>query len=177
MYTEPTQQEIYYHIWNHSEQVETAAIKIAQLEGITNSEINMLRAGAILHDVGNLVAREDHEKRGAKLAQYLLPIYGGSSDEIDTISGLIMATKMPFQPSSHLHKIIIDADMSPIGLKNWIEIIDGYRQEIGMKELDDWYKGQKNFLESHSWQTSSAKNLYDNQKMKNVEHLQSLYTE
>lgn len=172
IYAQPTKQQLYFHTWNHTEQVEQAAVKIGQMEYAGRKSIDLLQAGALLHDIATMAQREQHEENSAKIAKEILPLYKANNTEIKIISNLILATKMPHKPSSPLDEIIIDADMSYMGLINWIEIIDGYRQEFGETDMKKWYKGQLNFLKSHQWQTKGAKLLYEHQKQKNIVLLQ-----
>ena len=131
MYTQPIANGLHYHAWDHTAHVEDAAVKIGELEEIAGDDLDILRTSSILHDVGNIIARSDHEETGADFATVILPFYGAKKDEIDTVCELIMATKFLHEPTTLLQEIMIDADMSVMGTLNWIEVIDGYRyQEI-----------------------------------------------
>ena len=76
----------------------------------------MLRLGVLMHDIGFTVSSENHEEEGVKIAKSLMAKHNFSHEEIDLVSGLIMATKIPQRPKSLLQKIICDVDLDYLGL-------------------------------------------------------------
>jgi predicted metal-dependent HD superfamily phosphohydrolase len=160
-----------YHLWDHTMQVREASHTIAKKEAVSEADMKLLDAAGIVHDIGNIVGRAGHEEKGVEFAKTNLLYLGYDQQEIDTISGMIMATKFPQQPKNILEMIMADADLSLMGYKHWPKKIEGYRIELGINEMDKWYKGQTGFLESHKWWTKGAKELYDDQKSKNIDWL------
>ena len=64
-----------------------------------------------------------------------------------------------------------DADLSLMGFPFWFERIDRYRQELGINDIKKWYEIQEKFLSSHDWFTKSAKELFQKQKLANLERV------
>lgn len=162
-------ENLFYHTLQHTLQVEESGLKIANKEGITSEEdLIRLKSAIYIHDIGNLIERKDHEQRGVEFAYNLLPYLGASEKDLKIIDGIIMATKIPQNPKTNLERIMCDADLSLMGYKNWISVIDNYRKELGTNDMLQWYQGQINFLSSHNWFTESAALLYNSQKIKNI---------
>lgn len=174
IYREPLPQNIHYHKWSHIVQVEEAVLTIAQGECVDGVDLIRLRSGVYVHDLGNLISRENHEQRGVKLAYQFLPLFGADAEDLTVVDGLVMATAIPQSPTNLLERIMCDADLSLMGYENWFETIDGYRKELGIESLEEWYVGQVNFLGSHKWFTQTAARKYDGQKQKNLERVKQL---
>ena len=56
------------------------------------------------------------------MAREILPAYGLTRDQIDTICGMIMATRIPQSPSNQLERILCDADLDYLGRDDFYEI-------------------------------------------------------
>ena len=106
---------LYYHGLHHTRDVFNAALKIAANEKLSATEIKLLRIAVLYHDAGFTVSYKNHEERGCKMAKKNLPAFGYTSEEIDMICGMIMATKIPQNPHTLLERIICDADLDYLG--------------------------------------------------------------
>ena len=158
-----------YHLWDHSNQVRKAGSAIGRKENISEKELFLLDTASIVHDIGNILSRQGHEEAGIEFAKINLPYFGFANNEIEIVNGIIKATKFPQQPQNHLEQIMVDADLSLMGYKNWPEQIDKYRQELKITDMFKWYESQITFLIKHEWFTQGAKELYDVQKNKNLD--------
>ncbi|MDY0104651.1 MAG: HD domain-containing protein [Lentimicrobium sp.] len=171
---------IVYHSVDHTIDVHDAAIRLSQLEGIPDREICLLRAAALLHDVGITVSFEDHERHSVKIAEDYLPSFGYSAEDIEAIKLMIMSTRIPQAANTILEKILCDADLDYLGRPDFFVIAQKLRLEweySGNKiELSDWYVIQMNFLRSHSYQTASAKELRNERKLQNLREIENLCT-
>jgi predicted metal-dependent HD superfamily phosphohydrolase len=171
---------IVYHSVDHTMDVHDAAVRLAKLEGLSDSEINLLRAAALLHDSGITVGFEDHESHSVKIAEDYLPSFGFNAAEIDTIKRMIMATKLPQSATTILEKVLCDADLDYLGRADFFVTAQKLRLEweyTGNKiDLSDWYVIQMNFLRNHDYQTSSAQQLRGERKLQNLREVENLCT-
>ncbi|MBL7871694.1 MAG: tetratricopeptide repeat protein [Cyclobacteriaceae bacterium] len=165
----------HYHNIEHVYDVLTAAQVIGDQEQLTDEEQSLLRLAALLHDSGFVQSPKNHEEKGVEIAKEILPIYGLSVDQINQISGMIMATKIPQTPTTHLEKILCDADLDYLGRDDFYDI--GRRlllelKEAGVVETErEWNLVQKTFLESHRYHTRFSK---ENREGKKHQHLQEI---
>lgn len=108
-----------YHDKAHTKQVLSAAIGIAEKEGVKEEDIHLLKAAALLHDSGYIFTTEEHEEKSCEIARQILPEYNYTVTQIAAICKMIMATKVPQKPHNHLSKILCDADLSYIGTDSY----------------------------------------------------------
>ncbi len=165
----------HYHNIDHVYDVLAATQVIGENEQLKDEEHSLLRLAALLHDSGFIFSPKNHEERGAELAREILPSFGLSKDQIDTITGMIMATRIPQSPTTKLEKILCDADLDYLGRDDFYEI--GGRlllelKEAGVVETErEWNLVQKTFLESHRYHTSFSK---ENREARKHQHLQEI---
>ena len=111
---------LFYHGLHHTIDVCRAAHRFAALEKISGEEYHLLMTAAHYHDAGFLHVYSAHEQEGVQIVQQVLPNYGYSSAQIDTIAGMILATKLPQSPKTHLEQIMCDADLDYLGRKDFL---------------------------------------------------------
>lgn len=154
-------EQLSYHGLHHTKDVlQTLEIYI-QKEGVTEEyDRILLRTGAILHDVGFTIDYQNHEENGVKIAKKLLPDFGYSNAEIDIVSNLILATKVPQIPHTLLEEILCDCDLDYLGRNDFDSISNSLYSEwkaynLVDKESEFDYK-QIRFLENHTYFTKFA---------------------
>lgn len=149
-----------YHSVAHVKDVLAAAIRIAQEEQITDTELILLKTAAVFHDAGFLYGAKDHELRSCELARLYLPAYDYSAEQIERICGMILATKLPQNPQNHLEEILADADLDYLGRDDFFQIGNQLFEELVMFGMisneDDWNRLQIKFFESHHYFTKTA---------------------
>jgi predicted metal-dependent HD superfamily phosphohydrolase len=154
-----------YHSVNHVEDVIKAATEIGKAEQRNAEEIKLIKTAALFHDTGFLHGAKDHEANSCIIAQKYLPNYGFNQSQIDTIKGMIMATKIPQTPQNHLEEILADADLDYLGRDDFFTISDKLFDELTILGIisseRDWNFLQEKFLESHNFFTKTS-----NQKRK-----------
>ncbi len=166
-----------YHNTDHYEDVINVASRIATSEGIESrsNEFNLLKTAALLHDIGLLFTYKDHEEKGGLFAKSLLPIYEYSPEEIETISGMILSTKLPQSPKTKLEGIICDADLDNLGREDFFEKGELVRKELenyGIKMSDEqWFTNTHNLIKNHVYHTASQRALRDEGKERNIKKL------
>ncbi len=168
--------KLYYHDFDHTNGVLTAAMELADAENIIDEhELKLLRTAALFHDVGYLNTYDDHEEESCRIAREHLPSFSYSPEDIDAVCTIIMKTKMPQQPQTILEKILCDADLDYLGKDGFEETGNKLFQEwVAMGKIEDedeWNRKQIKFLESHSYWTQSA---VKTRNQKKAEHLRKL---
>jgi putative nucleotidyltransferase with HDIG domain len=152
---------LHYHSINHTMEVLEVCEEYIDRLDIPPYEANLLRVGALLHDIGFTVSSVDHEERGTEIAQDMMGELGYSEQDIKVVQGLIMATKIPQNPKNDLENIICDADLDYLGKDNYYEISNKLFRELkegGVIESDEqWHQIQIKFLEAHEYHTDFAR--------------------
>lgn len=164
-----------YHNINHTIDVVESAERIAKAEGVNNKDLKLLKTAALLHDSGFIDGPQDHEKRSCEIAQDIAPQFNYTQDQIDVIKGMIMATKIPQSPKTHLEQIIGDADLDYLGRDDFYTIGQGLFLELKhfgiVKNEHEWNKTQEKFLETHTYHTHTAKSTRTAQKNKHLNEI------
>jgi predicted metal-dependent HD superfamily phosphohydrolase len=162
-----------YHNLDHVMDVLDAAIRLGEMEGISDHEMELLKVAVMYHDAGYIKGLKDHESLSCEIVREQLPGFGYTMEEIEIICGLIMATKIPQTPETKLQQIICDADLDYLGRDDFFEIGDNLFLEFrkyGLLTTEaEWQAMQQRFLENHAYFTDSAKRLRDAKKQENLE--------
>jgi uncharacterized protein len=158
----------FWHTWND---VLPAVERLAEMEGLTQEETLLVRTAALYHDVGFVKQVTDHESISAQIAQDVLPRFGYTLSQIQRITVMILATKLPQSPNDLLEQIVADADLDVLGRDYFWTRNRALRTEcefLGSKVSDElWYQSQLKFLSSHHYFTASARFLRNAQKQRN----------
>ena len=165
-----------YHGLHHTEDVVTAALELAKLEGINKQEeLELLETAAWFHDLGFISTYRGHEEESCRLALELLTSFKYSSLQMQTVCGMIRATKIPQQPKSHLEEILADADLDYLGREDFYEIFETLFLELKEREMlhtkEQWNQIQIEFLSAHSYWTASAQKLREALKNERLREL------
>lgn len=167
-----------YHSFTHTrDDVLVAARKFAKRSQLSATDRHLLEVGAVFHDIGFLYLTNGHEQRGAELAQEILPGFGFSNPQIEQISSMILATRLPQSPCNLLEELLADADLDVLGRDDFLERNELLRQEIALagKTFSDeqWYAQQLKFLESHTYFSEAARHVRGKGKNKNINLLKN----
>lgn len=172
-----TPERLYYHNIQHTLNVYESVSTIAVLEGVDANDCKLLQIAAIYHDVGYLIEKDNHEEHSCEMARAYLPSFDYTSNEINSICEIIMATKMPQNPKSHLQEIICDADLDYLGRSDFFNLSKRlYKEMIDLGTIqnwDDWMILQNNFMNQHHFFTASAIKLRQVGKEENLKIMQS----
>jgi adenylate cyclase len=172
---------LFYHNVKHTVDVVTEVELIGWAEGCTDEEILLLKTAALFHDVGHVVAYDNHEYYGTEIAREMLPAYNYSAEQIEKICSLIMSTKLPPRPTNLLENIMCDSDLDYLGRSDFIPVSNTLYEELKaqnkMGSLNDWNKIQVKFITGHQYFTKTARSLREVNKQLQIERIQSLITE
>ena len=105
-----------YHSIDHTFDVLEQSQQIAAREDINDDQnLFLLKIAALYHDCGFIFMYAGHEEKGCEIAKNELPGFGLTTEEIEKICGMIMATKIPQSPKNKMEEIICDADLDYLG--------------------------------------------------------------
>lgn len=154
--------DLLYHHKDHTIGVIKAVEWLCDAENISGADRQLLKIAALFHDIGFIVSYEDHEKKSCDVARQILPKYDFPEDDIQSISELILATKVPHHPKNNLEEIICDADLAYLGDNDFYTIGEQLRQELILHNKIDkndisWIQFQIRFLDTHKYFTHSCK--------------------
>lgn len=172
--------DLFYHGFHHTEYVMKVMEEIARNEPLDDKEMLLLRTAIWLHDSGFLETYSNHEEKGCEYARRWLPGYGYSQNNISTICGMIMATKVPQNPQNLLEYIIADADLEYLGTDQYDVVSDTLYRELLSKKIvqseEQWAKIQVNFLTSHYYHTDFCINHREEAKQAHLTRLKEVYS-
>lgn len=165
-----------YHDLIHTQSVVEFTIKIALEENIGKEELDLLKIAAWFHDTGYLFNPLNHEEKSCDIAESFLQKNHISESEIDKIKMIIMATKVPHNPTTHLEMIICDADLHHLGGTDFYKRNDLYRLELEKTSCvifseNEWVSNTLDFLNSHEFFTQYAINNFEPQKLSYINEL------
>jgi uncharacterized membrane-anchored protein YitT (DUF2179 family)/HD superfamily phosphodiesterase len=151
---------ITYHNWQHTVNVMDATKHLIVTEGVPEEERWLLLSAALFHDTGFLESYKSHEEHSCGVARAILPGFGYSPASVDKICRLIMATKLPQEPSGLLEQIICDADLYYLGSANFFRDSENLFTELKAEEIvlnrEEWNLKELAFLNSHDYFTATA---------------------
>ena len=161
----------YYHNYEHTLYVVNKVEEIGMHENCSAKELDLLGVAALWHDTGYINTYKGHEEESCKLARQYLPGYYYSTDDINTICAMIMATKIPQSPQTKPEEILADADLEYLGGGNAALLANNLFKELNalnpLLTEADWNKTEINFLTEHRYFTGYCK--------ANKEHIKQAY--
>jgi HD superfamily phosphodiesterase len=167
--------DLLYHCLGHTLDVFRQAYRLALAEKCTPTEVELVLVAALFHDTGFLVNAEGHEEESCRLATQYLPELGFNSDELNQVSGMIRATKIPQKPLTRLEEILADADLDYLGRSDFDAISMTLFEELKIRgivhDLQKWDQIQLTFLGQHQYFTDTAQKERSEQKMKHIERI------
>ncbi len=172
---------LFYHSYRHTQDVCSAVEILAAEEGISGEELDVLRTGAIYHDMGYLEQYHANEPVGERIAKKALPEFDYTDEQIACVSDLIMATRMPQQPKTLAQKILCDADLYYLGGDTFYELSHELRRELAAygkpTTLPEWYQLELQFLQSHAYFTETARRTQEPGKQQYIREIEELLNE
>jgi predicted metal-dependent HD superfamily phosphohydrolase len=165
-----------FHNLKHTESVASYAKQIAHHYQLNERDYFVVVSAAWLHDLGYTIERANHESEGAGAAGIFLQNLGLPAEDIESVKGCILATKLPQDPHNLLEEIVCDADLYHLGTTHFSDLNKSMRKEAGeithaKINKDGWRNKTIGFLETHHYHTDYAKVLLNDQKQKNLEEL------
>jgi adenylate cyclase len=172
---------LFYHNVKHTVDVVTEVELIGWGEGCSDEEILILKTAGLFHDAGHIISYDNHEFYSTQIAREMLPEYNYTTEQIERICSVIMATRLPPMPTNLLESIICDSDLDYLGRSDFIPVSNTLYEELRaqdkMKSLNDWNKLQVKFISGHQYFTKTAMSLREVNKQLQIERIQSLITD
>jgi uncharacterized protein len=170
--------DYHYHSIQHTLDVHRSSIQLAGMEGANGRDLTLLETAAYYHDCGIIEKYQDHEEASVEIARKVLPQFGYTEQDIETISCVIMKTKLPQSAITLLGEILCDADLDYLGRPDFFMIAQRLRYEWELLgnyyDLQRWYELQFNFLNNHKYYTRAARLLRNEGKEKNLEEVRKI---
>jgi uncharacterized protein len=167
-----------YHGLHHTMDVFETTAELCKMEHINGENSTLLLTAALFHDAGFLINNKEHELLGCQIVREHLPDFDYSAEQIETICGMIMATKIPQSPKNHLEQILCDADLDYLGREDFFRIGDTLYEELRsyhvLKDERSWNRLQVGFLESHTFFTATNLARRNPQKRQYLTQLKAL---
>lgn len=164
----------HYHNLHHTKRVINSAKQIGNHYNLSRDDWRDLLTACLLHDYGFIKSHINHEEIGAQISKEILPGYYFSDDHIESVSSLILITKVEEKPSNLLESIIRDADLEYIGSDDFEKISEYLKKEwleCGVVDNENqFYKIQYEFLLSHNFYTAYMQEKGRDQKIKNIKY-------
>lgn len=169
---------LHYHSVKHTIDVTTEVELIGWAEGLSESDIMLLKVAGLFHDSGHIKTYVGHEEESCNYADEILPRFNYSQEKIDKIKRIIMATKLPHTPNDILEAIIQDSDLDYLGRTDFVPVSNMLYQELldrGIQlSIDQWNENQIKFISAHQYYTNTARTLREVNKQSQIEHLHEL---
>jgi predicted metal-dependent HD superfamily phosphohydrolase len=166
---------LYHSVWHTSDEVLPAVVALARRARVGPEATMLLKVAAAYHDLGFIEQVHDHELVSIELAWRTLPEFGLHSGQIETIAGMIRATRMPQVPYNFLEALLADADLDVLGRPDFFKRNHDYRLELvalGQTSSDVvWYETHLRLLETHAYFTQAAIQRRGAGKQKNMAEL------
>lgn len=168
-----------YHSVEHTLDVLDSAMRLGGMENLNEHQMGLLETAALFHDSGMLKKYKGHEQASVEIVDDLLPKFGYDKKEIEQVSQMIMATRIPQQANTKLEMIICDADLDYLGRNDFFMIAHQLKYEwdiLGFRQttLREWYNIQIDFLTSHTYFTPSARKMRQQLKLKNLAQIREI---
>ena len=172
---------LYYHNIKHTIDVVVQVETIGNAEGISDTEMYILKTAALFHDSGFISAYKNHEQESIAIAQRILPKEGYSQEQIDQVCELIKATILTEEPKNLLECIIRDADLDYLGREDYVPVSrELYKELLEHKLIKkneyEWCLGQVKFLEEHRYYTSYSRSQRNPGKVRHLQKIQEQIT-
>jgi predicted metal-dependent HD superfamily phosphohydrolase len=120
----------YYHQYSHALEVMDRAMYLAEKEGLTDDEIEMIGIASLFHDTGFVIQYDNNEPIGAKIAQNYLKSMLYDKDKIKQIEDMILATDPDYSnPTNIYEKIIMDSDLDNFGREDFFDKMEKIHKE------------------------------------------------
>ena len=169
--------EYVYHNLAHTQRIVEVVKELTENSQLTENESENLMMAAWFHDTGFIKNEKNHEEESVQIVTRFLKERNISTERIQQIAAIILATKLGHQPKNELEKIIMDADCAHLALKNYDDFATLLRKEwelTGFKTMSDleWTTQNIHFLmEEHQYFTTYALKNWTQAKSKNLSKL------
>ncbi len=167
----------YYHSYEHSIDVMTRAVYLAEKEWLSESDIEILALSALFHDTWFVIQYDKNEPVWAKIAKNYLKSILYPDDKIELIQNIILATDPAYKdPKNYYEEIIKDADMDNLWRDDFIIKNNDIKKELEIvKKIKikdpEWKHASVELLKEYKYKTLSQKLERDKKKVENLKKM------
>jgi adenylate cyclase len=148
--------EFFRRVYNQTE-------LLGRSENISDDEMLLAQAAAILLFSGLSETYENFENRSAEIARSILPEFGFDERQTERVFNLILATKEPFLPQNNIEAVLIDARMEFIGRVDYLTQVKLLYLEMKNMTKDfskeKFLRKQKSLIKEFNYFTLAAQRL------------------
>jgi putative nucleotidyltransferase with HDIG domain len=164
--------KLLFHTINHTLDVLKNAEYIGKKSMLNEDDMNILRVGALFHDVGYVDTYDDHERYSAEKAVAFLESKNIDKKSIDIIRGAILSTRMPQSPENEISRILCDADLMYLTFDNYFEQSELMRLEwenVGKEKLNihEFNLRSLEFFKMHQFKSEYGRKVLNHKKKNN----------
>jgi len=148
---------------------------LCRQENIEGRDLYLVKIAALFHDIGFIQHTHRHEEIGCEMCAEKLSKHLFTAQEIRSVCGMIMATKIPQKPKTLLEKIVADADLEYLGTDQFYPISNNlfheFRHYDPQLTIERFNEIQVNFMRRHHFHTDYC---IANREAKKQQHLEEL---
>lgn len=170
---------LFYHNALHTESdVLPAVVRLARMSNVSEATLHLLEVAAAFHDLGQIATSLGHEQISIDIMSEVLPGFGFSAEDIERVTGMILATRLPQSPQNEEQALLADADLDSLGREDFLATSKALWQERTASGLSiswhDWLESQLRFMRAHHYFTPAAQALRQQGKLKNIELMEQM---
>lgn len=158
--TEELSEDLSYHGVHHTIHVLEVCDQYIRRYGLRGREAFLIRTAALMHDVGIATTYSNHEEASVRFAWDFLPTWGYSKSDLKKVEDMIMATRIPQNPTNLPAMILCDADLDYLGTSQFFSIGNTLFKELQaygvVRNEEEWDRLQVRFLKNHQFHTPFA---------------------
>lgn len=166
-----------YHNVDHTKQVIRQVTRLADYSGVSGRNLELLKLAALFHDSGFLESPINHEEKSCAIARNRLKDEDITPREFDRICEMIMATKIPQNPTDELGRIMADGDLYHLGTDQYDIHTEKLFREMKNTKPDfqegGWVDTQISFLRNHRFHTEFGKKELEPTKKIHLKNLEN----
>ena len=119
-YSKNWSEKLTYHNLEHVKDVFNASMLYAKIARFSDTDIKIIGASALFHDIDMCNHYYGHELYSANYAAQILPRFGFSEQHILNVKRTILSTCPSAVPCNNMEKLIRDCDLDYIGTDKYI---------------------------------------------------------
>jgi predicted metal-dependent HD superfamily phosphohydrolase len=174
-------EDFHYHDLRHTSNVVDAAYRIASKSEVPDDALENIIVAAWFHDLGYKKGMENHEVESVRIMKNTLSRWKVSKAKIEEIERLILATKMPHNPTDLYTRIMCDADLFHLCQPDFHAHSENLRKEINCicsKNIQpaEWIRMNLEFLKAHNYFTEYGKRVLGPLKRKTLSQIRHRLT-
>lgn len=168
--------ELQYHNIEHTKRVVRNAEFIGNIENVNDDQMFIIMAIAWFHDLGYTNCYDGHEDGSIAIAKKFLASQGVEKEIVEVIEQGINATRVPQKPTTHIEKIIADADLFDLGTDDYFELSEKLFAEwnecVSPESIEKQWSFSLNFLKEHNYFTPYGRDVLEAKKQENIRILE-----